>query len=46
MPLYELDGIRPQTPASGRYWVAPDALVTCFQKDLRSHVRLLGKVAL
>ena len=27
MPLYELDGIRPQVPASGRYWIAPDAHV-------------------
>jgi len=25
MPLYELDGIRPQLPASGRYWIAPSA---------------------
>lgn len=27
MPLYELDGHAPQTPASGRYWVAPGAHV-------------------
>ena len=27
MPLYELDGIRPQIPASGRFWIAPDAHV-------------------
>jgi carbonic anhydrase/acetyltransferase-like protein (isoleucine patch superfamily) len=27
MPLYALDGIAPQVPASGRYWVAPDAHV-------------------
>ena len=27
MPLYSLDGIAPQLPASGRYWVAPDAHV-------------------
>jgi carbonic anhydrase/acetyltransferase-like protein (isoleucine patch superfamily) len=27
MPLYSLDGIAPQVPASGRYWVAPDAHV-------------------
>jgi len=27
MPLYELNGIRPQVPASGRYWIAPDAHV-------------------
>lgn len=27
MPLYELDGIRPQVPANGRYWIAPDAHV-------------------
>ena len=27
MPLYELDGIRPDLPASGRFWVAPDAAV-------------------
>ncbi len=27
MPLYELDGIKVQTPGEGRYWVAPNALV-------------------
>lgn len=27
MPVYEIDGIRPQLPASGRYWIAPDANV-------------------
>ncbi len=27
MPLYELDGVSPQTPAEGQYWVAPDAHV-------------------
>ena len=27
MPLYSLDGIAPQVPASGRYWVAPNAHV-------------------
>jgi carbonic anhydrase/acetyltransferase-like protein (isoleucine patch superfamily) len=27
MPLYSLDGIAPQVPASGRYWIAPDAHV-------------------
>jgi len=25
MPLYELDGVRPDVPANGRYWVAPSA---------------------
>lgn len=25
MPLYELDNVRPQLPASGRYWIAPSA---------------------
>ena len=25
MPLYELDGVRPELPASGRFWIAPDA---------------------
>jgi carbonic anhydrase/acetyltransferase-like protein (isoleucine patch superfamily) len=25
MPLYELDGVWPQLPASGRYWIAPSA---------------------
>ena len=25
--LYELDGIKPKLPASGRYWIAPDAAV-------------------
>jgi carbonic anhydrase/acetyltransferase-like protein (isoleucine patch superfamily) len=27
MPLYSLDGIDPQVPASGRWWIAPDASV-------------------
>ena len=27
MPLYSLDGFAPQVPASGRYWIAPDAHV-------------------
>jgi carbonic anhydrase/acetyltransferase-like protein (isoleucine patch superfamily) len=27
MPLYSLDGIAPQVPANGRYWLAPDAHV-------------------
>lgn len=27
MPLHSLDGIAPRTPASGRFWVAPNATV-------------------
>jgi carbonic anhydrase/acetyltransferase-like protein (isoleucine patch superfamily) len=27
MPRYSLDGVRPQVPASGNYWLAPDAHV-------------------
>ncbi len=27
MPLYELDGMKVKTPASGRFWVAPTATV-------------------
>lgn len=27
MPIYSLDGIEPQLPASGNYWIAPDAVV-------------------
>jgi carbonic anhydrase/acetyltransferase-like protein (isoleucine patch superfamily) len=27
MPLYELDGVRPELPASGNYWIAPDAVL-------------------
>jgi len=27
MPLYELDGVRVETPGDGRYWVAPNAVV-------------------
>jgi carbonic anhydrase/acetyltransferase-like protein (isoleucine patch superfamily) len=27
MPLYELDGVAPQTPQAGRFWIAPDAHV-------------------
>ncbi|HEX5777812.1 MAG TPA: gamma carbonic anhydrase family protein [Xanthobacteraceae bacterium] len=25
MPLYSLDGVSPELPASGKYWIAPDA---------------------
>ena len=25
MPLYEFEGVRPDLPASGKYWIAPDA---------------------
>ncbi|MGF1619582.1 MAG: gamma carbonic anhydrase family protein [Rhodomicrobiaceae bacterium] len=27
MPIYSLDGVEPQLPASGDYWIAPDAVV-------------------
>ena len=27
MPLYELDGVRVETPGEGRYWVAPTAVL-------------------
>jgi carbonic anhydrase/acetyltransferase-like protein (isoleucine patch superfamily) len=27
MPLYELDGVAPETAGEGRYWLAPDAQV-------------------
>lgn len=27
MPLYELDGISPELPESGKYWIAPDAVL-------------------
>ena len=27
MPIYELDGVRPKLPASGRFWIAPDAVL-------------------
>ena len=27
MPIYSLDGVRPDMPASDRYWIAPDAHV-------------------
>ncbi len=27
MPLYALDGVAPQLPAEGSYWIAPDATV-------------------
>ncbi|MGQ3673555.1 gamma carbonic anhydrase family protein [Xanthobacter sp. TB0136] len=27
MPLYSLDGIEPQLPASGNYWIAPTAVL-------------------
>lgn len=25
MPVYEVDGVRPELPGPGRYWIAPDA---------------------
>jgi carbonic anhydrase/acetyltransferase-like protein (isoleucine patch superfamily) len=25
MPVYEFDGVRPELPASGKFWIAPDA---------------------
>jgi carbonic anhydrase/acetyltransferase-like protein (isoleucine patch superfamily) len=27
MPIYELDGAGPELPASGRFWIAPDAVL-------------------
>ncbi len=27
MPLYSIDGVAPELPASGRYWIAPNATV-------------------
>jgi carbonic anhydrase/acetyltransferase-like protein (isoleucine patch superfamily) len=27
MPLYEIDGIRPELPASDEYWIAPNAVL-------------------
>lgn len=27
MPLYELDGVKVETPSSGRFWVAPNAVL-------------------
>ena len=27
MPLYSLDGVAPELPANGRYWIAPDAVL-------------------
>jgi carbonic anhydrase/acetyltransferase-like protein (isoleucine patch superfamily) len=27
MPIYSLDGLRPETPAEGDFWIAPDAHV-------------------
>ncbi len=27
MPLYAIDGVAPELPASGRYWIAPNAIV-------------------
>jgi len=27
MPLYEIDGVRPELPASAEYWIAPDAVL-------------------
>lgn len=38
MPIYEVEGIRPEFPASGKYWVAPDA-------TLIGKVRLLDEAS-
>jgi len=27
MPIYELDGVSPELPAEGEYWIAPDAVL-------------------
>lgn len=27
MPLYSIDGIEPELPASGNFWIAPDAVI-------------------
>lgn len=27
MPLYSIDGVSPELPVSGRYWIAPDAVL-------------------
>ncbi|GGF85072.1 gamma carbonic anhydrase family protein [Azorhizobium oxalatiphilum] len=27
MPLYSIDGVEPELPASGRYWIAPTAVI-------------------
>lgn len=27
MPIYSIDGIEPELPASGNYWIAPDAVI-------------------
>jgi carbonic anhydrase/acetyltransferase-like protein (isoleucine patch superfamily) len=27
MPVYEFDGIRPELPESGKFWIAPDATI-------------------
>ncbi|QRG08857.1 gamma carbonic anhydrase family protein [Xanthobacter dioxanivorans] len=27
MPIYSIDGIAPEFPASGNYWIAPDAVI-------------------
>ena len=27
MPIYSLDGLAPEVPADGRFWIAPDAHV-------------------
>jgi carbonic anhydrase/acetyltransferase-like protein (isoleucine patch superfamily) len=39
MPIYELDGVKPEMPADGRYWVAETATVIG-RVRLRSHASI------
>jgi carbonic anhydrase/acetyltransferase-like protein (isoleucine patch superfamily) len=44
MPLYEIDGIRPELPANGEYWIAPDAVLIGRVRVLRNASVWFGAV--
>lgn len=44
MPLYEIDGIRPELPANGEYWIAPNAVLIGRVRLLRNASVWFGAV--
>src|SRR5258708_29748936 len=44
MPIYEIDGIRPELPAGDNYWIAPDAVLIGRVRLLRNASGWFGAV--
>ncbi len=44
MPIYEIDGIRPELPAGDNYWIAPDAVLIGRVRLLRNASVWFGAV--